>query len=388
MKKPYYFLFCFIVLNSFIYAQDDCNTQIEYIEVESEILNTKRQLKIQKPRNYDANPDKTYPLIFVFDADYLFEPVAGNVDFLSHWDEIPEAFVIGVNQSETRMDDGVYDKENFSPSRTGARFFDFIQVDIMPYLRENYRIGSFSVAVGHNYMANFMNLFLFTDKPLFQGYINLSPDIPEGFMPYIKDRLETIKQKTWYSLATGSKDIEYLKTKTDTFYENLSNIGNVNLSLSYTSAEGGNHYSLVTYALPYCITSIFEPYTPIDEAEYQNKLIKANDPVVYLKKKYDLIKELYGLEEAIRIGDVMQVYNLIAKQERWELCYELARIARDEFPASVLYNYFIGKYYQGVGEPRKAYNAYRAGYVYNEAGGITKDMLIEEADLLKEAFGY
>ena len=123
-----------IFFGFFANAQNDCNTQIEYIEVNSEILEATRQLKLQKPRNYDPEAKKTYPLIFVFDADYLFEPVAGITDYLSYWEEIPEAFVVGINQSGTRMSDGRYDKEDFLPTESGAKFFDFIQVEVLPAL--------------------------------------------------------------------------------------------------------------------------------------------------------------------------------------------------------------------------------------------------------------
>ena len=57
-------------------------SQALYRTYPSEILDEERQVKILKPRSYNKNPDKTYPLVIVLDGDYLFEPVAGNVDIL------------------------------------------------------------------------------------------------------------------------------------------------------------------------------------------------------------------------------------------------------------------------------------------------------------------
>jgi len=57
--------------------------QIRYIELESKYLQGPRRIKLQLPRNYEKNRTKEYPIILVFDADYLFEPVAGMVDYLS-----------------------------------------------------------------------------------------------------------------------------------------------------------------------------------------------------------------------------------------------------------------------------------------------------------------
>jgi len=381
--------FFFLLVSSFAgVAQEDCNTQIEYFEVSSEILNARRQLKLQKPRNYDPDSKKTYPLIFVFDADYLFEPVAGVTDYLSYWEEIPDAFVVGINQAGTRLDDGRYDREDFLPTESGARFFDFIQVEVLPMLRKEYNLGKFSVAIGHDYMANFINLFLFTDRYDFQGFINLSPDIPDGLMPYIQERLQNTEKKLWYNLATGSNDLGFLKAKTKKLYDSLSTLDNKNISISYKSFENTNHYTLVSYALPYCLTSIFQPYTSIDAEEFETKVANSDNPVAYLQEKYRLIDELYDLDTKMRLDDIMMVYKAIETSGNWEVCEDLARIAKNDYPATLLYNYFLGKYYQGIGEPKKAYKAYKSGYVYEEAGGITKDMILDEADVLKEAFGY
>ena len=41
--------------------------QTLYETIESEVLGTSRELKIQLPRNYEDNLEKSYPLIVVFD---------------------------------------------------------------------------------------------------------------------------------------------------------------------------------------------------------------------------------------------------------------------------------------------------------------------------------
>ena len=362
--------------------------QKDYIEVDSKILDQTRRIKVQLPRNYNPEEKKTYPLIFVFDGDYLFEPVAGVVDYLSYWEEIPEAFVIGINQVKQRIEDGNYDKINYVPVGTGAQFFDFIQFEILPYLKDNYNLGEFSVAVGHDYMANFMNLFLFSDKNPFQGYINLSPDIADGLLPYIKNELENSKSKIWYSVTTGSEDVESLKKKAKSINLSLSPIIEKNLSFSYKSFEETNHYTFVNYAIPYSLSEIFEPYTPIDEVEYQSKLSEAQNPVDYLEKKYNVINSLYDLDKTVRIDDIMQVAKAIEENKTPELYNDLSKLSKKHHPEKLLFDFFKGKYYQEIGKPKKAIKAYENAYAYDEAGGITKEMLLDEADRLKDLFGY
>ena len=136
-------------------------SQTIYESLESGFLGATRELKIQLPRNYEDNPEKYYPLIIVFDGDYLFEVVAGNVDYYSYWEDMPEAIVVGVNQTGSRAQDCNISLENYMPSKTGAQFYDFIENELLIYMTENYRSLNFRVAVGHGETANFMNYFLF-----------------------------------------------------------------------------------------------------------------------------------------------------------------------------------------------------------------------------------
>lgn len=363
-------------------------SQLENISVNSRILGENRGIKLQLPRNYDLDSKKTYPLIIVFDGDYLFEPVAGIVDYLSYWEEIPEVFVVGITQAGKRMDDGRYDTSDFLPISTGAQFYDFIELEVLKYMNENYNVGNFKVAVGHDYMANFINSFLFSSKSKFQGYINLSPDIPDGFVPFIKKGLESSTDRIWYSLTTGSDDLTFLKDKTKKMFDDFSSIENELVSISYKSFEDSNHYTFVVNALPFALQEMFEPYTPINKSEYDTKLSKAENPVDYLSKKYSDIKELYDVKIKIRIADIMLVSKFISEKESWEDYQDLARIAKQDYPETLLTDYFLGKYYQEIGEPKKAIRAYQSGYSYEEAGGITKEMMLDEAARLKKLFGY
>lgn len=382
MKKVILLLGLYVLSTIYGYAQ------IENISVNSKIMGERRVLKIQLPRNYEIKGEKTYPVIFVFDGDYLFEPVAGIVDYLSYWEEIPEAFVVGINQVGHRIEDGKYDTSDFLPIGPGARFFDFIELEVLKYMKENYNIGNFKIAVGHDYMANFINFFLFSSKSKFQGYINLSPDIPDGFVPFIKKSLESSNDRIWYSLTTGSDDLQFLKEKTKKIFDDFSEIENEFVSISYKSFEDSNHYTFVVNALPFALQEMFEPYTPINDSEYVTKLSEAENPVDYLTKKYNVINDLYDINIKIRLSDIMQVSKFITEKESWEDYQALARIAKKDYPETLLTDYFLGKYYQEIGEPKKAIRAYQSGYSYKEAGGITKDMMLDEAARLKEIFGY
>src|SRR5690625_3485017 len=125
-------------------------SQVLYEEFHSDKLDETRKLKIQLPRNYNSNIDKKYPLVLVLDGDYLFEPVAGNVDYFSYWEDMPESIVVGIIQGESRYHDCSYDHNTYLPDEFGSRFFEFIGLELVPYLDENFRTAKFIIGVGHD----------------------------------------------------------------------------------------------------------------------------------------------------------------------------------------------------------------------------------------------
>ena len=124
-----YLFFVLLLCCSITYT----NAQVKYETMESTILRETREIKIQLPRGYDANSDKVYPLFIVLDGDYLFEAVAGNVDYYAYWEDMPGAIVVGINQFEKRYDDCIYSEQNSLPIDKGAKFFEFIGLGLNVY---------------------------------------------------------------------------------------------------------------------------------------------------------------------------------------------------------------------------------------------------------------
>ncbi len=363
-------------------------SQIDYKEISSEILGSNRQLKIQLPRNYEANVEKSYPIIIVMDGDYLFEPVAGNVDYYSYWEEMPQVIVVGVNQVSSRDDDTYYDEVSNLPADTGAAFFEFLGLELMPYLDENYRTSSFRIAVGHDLTANFINYYLMKDPTLFQGYISLSPDLAPEMEERIVARLGAIDKKLFYYLATGTEDISVLRDPTLQLHSQIKQVSNDDLQYNFDNFEGATHYSLVGRAIPKALENMFSIYRPISKKEYQEKILKSDAPYDYLIDKYETVKTLFGLEDAVRINDYNAISSALEKKADWEGLEKLGQLARKQYPETMLGNYYIALSLEKSGEPKKAMRTYQNAFLLEEISFLTKDMMLDKADQIKEDFGY
>jgi predicted alpha/beta superfamily hydrolase len=379
----------FLLVTLCLFTSLFCSSQTIYEEFYSTKLDETRKLKIQLPRNYESNSEKVYPIVIVLDADYLFEPVAGNVDYFSYWEDMPESIVVGVMQGDGRYDDCNYDDTNFLPSDKGVDFFEFIGLELVPFIDENYRTAKFIIAVGHDFTANFINYYLFKDPPLFNGYINLSPDLAPLMDERLPEIIPSIEKKIYYYLATGTDDIQDLMENTEALNKSLAGLKSKNFEYFYDNFDGATHYSLAGRGIPNALEKIFSVYRPISKKEFKDVIMKLETPIhLYLTEKYQTIEDLFGLTNPIRVNDIIATATAAEKKKQWESLREIATLAKKQYPDTALGYYYLGRYYEETGEPKKAMRTYQGAYDKEEVEFITTDMLLDKADKIKEDFGY
>ena len=383
MKKPIIYLLFLIGSINFISAQ------VVYKTFESLKLGKTRELKIQLPRGYTSDKDKSYPLFIVLDGDYLFEAVAGNVDYYSYWEDMPEAIVVGVNQFDDRFDDTMYSAQNSLPIEKGAAFFEFIGAELIPFIETTYRTGKFKVAIGHGETANFINYYLLKEQPLFQAYIAISPELAPKMITYLPERLAKIQTKTFYYLTTTQNDSDSIRKMTEALNADVKVIENENLLYKYDTFEKPTHYSLPTHALPNALESIFHVFQPISKKEYQETILKLEtSPVAYLQEKYQTINDLFGIEKPVLINDFKAISAAIEKTRKFEYYEELSKMAQKQYPKTLLGSYYVARFYEETGDPKKAMKTYQSAYILDEIADISKDLMLEKADAIKADFGY
>ena len=363
--------------------------QVIYEDFNSKKLGETRKLKIQLPRNYDSNTQKKYPIVLVLDGDYLFEPVAGNVDYFSYWEDMPESIVVGIVQGNSRYDDGNYDAQNFVPEGKGADFFEFIGLELIPHIDKNYRTAKFIIGVGHDFTANFLNYYLFKNPPLLNGYINLSPDFAPKMEQRLVERIPEIPGKIFYYMATGTDDIKSLMKSADSLNEQLARLKSSTFNYYFDNFSGATHFSLVGRGIPNALEKIFSVYRPISKQEFDEVLMKMDTPVhQYLVEKYKVIEDLFGITNPIRINDFIATGTAAEKKSQWESIKELAALAKKQHPETILGDYYLGRYFEETGNPKRAMKTFQGAYNKKEVESLTINDLLDRADKIKADFGF
>ncbi|MBO6605564.1 alpha/beta hydrolase-fold protein [Psychroserpens sp.] len=362
------------------------SSQVIFEEYQSRQLNSKRQLKIKLPDNYDPESELKHPVIVVFDGEYLFGPVNGQVSFQTYFDEMPESIIVGVYQGKERFYDSFYDEVSGLPFESGQRFYNFVAQELIPYIDANYNTSKFKVAVGHNIMGNFINAFLFHDTPIFQAYINLSPDFQGKMNDNVATRLEWLEDDIFYYMATSDKDIKRIKEKIQTTNQQLNALDNQKLTYYYDELKGDSHYQLVTGALSKAMDRIFELYKPLDEKELREKVLPYEGTLDdYIVDRYERIDDLFGIFKPISEEELQQLVIIAEERKDLESVYKIGKLANKLNPNSSFGTYHMALYAEKLGKTKKAVKLYESALTLEDMSHIDREFILSHVEDLKIA---
>jgi hypothetical protein len=383
----------FIVLIMALFISQLAISQALYRAFPSDVLGEERNVKILKPRNYAANPEKTYPLVIVLDGDFLFEPVAGTVDYLSYWDQMPESFVIGINQRESRYDESQINRESGFPEPQSLKFMDFV-MELRQTMIDEYRVAPFTVLVGKDITANLASFYIMRKKIPISAFIQIAPEYSTLIKENLISKISQLEEYNYFYVATSENDNllnELITKETDSLFSTKKN-----LHLKHEAIKGSNEYTVATHAISRGLEFIFNEYQLIDEEKLLNEdlteeakfegLENKKDMVSVMDRileKYRMIKEVYGVDMKLRLVDLVTISNYVASKKDWDQLIDIGVLADKEYP-DLLYGRFIeGLGYEGLGRPSRAIKAFNIAYGLEPAVGINKDDVLDKIELLQ-----
>lgn len=350
----------------------------------SKKLNEKREIFISLPPSYEKNKSQKYPLLVLLDGDFLFSAFNGALSYGYYWDDLPELIIVGINQNNTREDDCAVNAESGLPEEKGNNFFEFIGMELIPQIEKNYRVAPFRIISGLDVTAGFLNLYLYKDQPVFNAYISFSPELPAEMEKNLPLRLAAIQQPLFYYHCTADGDLKKMRNRILAMDEEIKKINKPTLNYKFEDFKDASHYSVVLHAVPSALYQIFSVYQPISMTEFQEKIVKLPYGYAeYLKQKYESLEKSLGLKLQIRLSDFKAIEAAILKNNAINEFDELAQLADKNYPKSMLADYHMGMMYEKKGEFAKASKTYLRGFQKEEIGDLTKDMMYEKSEDMK-----
>jgi hypothetical protein len=352
---------------------------------ESFKLQERRNVKYYIPENY--NPERKYPLVVVLDAEYLFDQVVATSKFYSRFQGTPETLIVGIGQSENdlRLEDCAFEENTGLPADKGKNFFEFIGLEIVPYMVSAYNVAPFQMFVGYDITANFGNYYLFKEKSIFSAFISIAPYLAPEMESRVPARVADLDQTLFYHLIVPGE----LSEQTSQLNAALQQQNREGFQYFFDRYEEANEVSVATYGIGKAWDRTFDIFKPISPDEYREKILASEEPVFeYLRKKYETIETLFGFSKPVELNDIMAIYAGCRKKDDFESLKPLSDLCKEEFPDTMLGFYFEGEYYEQLGEPKKALRTFEKAFGMKEIDFLTKDMALEKMDALKADFGF
>lgn len=381
MSKKILLLVLFICSNA-IFSQKVTDT------IFSKRLNEEREITISLPPSYDKHPNQKFPILLLLDGDFLFDPFQGALSYGYYWDDLPEVIIVGITQNKNneREADCMVDETTGLPAEKGEGFFEFIGMELLPYIEKKYRAAPFKMIAGLDTTAAFLNFYLYKDNPVFDAYISMSPELPTGMEEQIPERLAVIDRPIFYYHSSADGDVKKMRNRIIALDEVAKKITKPTLNYRFDDFKGASHYSLVLNSIPSALYQIFSVYQPISTTEFNEKIATLPSGYVdYLIKKYDVIEKSLALKLPIRINDFKAIEAAILKNKAYDEFDKLSQLARKNYPKSMLADYELAQMYEKKGDNARAVKSYLSAFQREEIGDLTKDMMIERADELKKS---
>ncbi|WP_264565902.1 alpha/beta hydrolase [Flavobacterium sp. N3904] len=364
-------------------------SQIKILNFNSDKLQEKREIVISLPASYEKNPTKRYPLMILLDGDYLLNPFLGTVTYGAYWDDLPEVIIVAISQNKQneRATDCGLDEVTGMPDGKSVDFFDFIGLELVPFIQHDYRTTNFKIIAGHDTTAAFLNFYLYKGDPLFNAYISMSPELPVNMENELPNILSSIKQPIYYYLSTADGDVKNMQERIKKLDNSIREIKNPDLNYKFEYFKETSHFSLVLHSIPSALYQIFGVAQPISTLEYDEKIVTLKEGYVdYLTKKYDVIENSFGVKTPIRINDFKAIEAAILYNKDYNDLDALAILADKNYPKSMLGDYELATMFEYKGDNPRAVRYYMSGFNKEEIADLTKDMMFAKAEELKKTY--
>ncbi len=239
----------------------------EVATIRSEVLGENRTLNIYLPEGY--NDKATYPVIYLLDgtANEDFLHIAGLVQFFNMTFKMPNTIIVGIANIDRKRDftfptQKANLKKAYPTTGGSARFIDFIEKELQPYIKANYKTNDSTYLMGQS-LGGLLAAEILLKKPnLFSNYIITSPSLWWDDESLLKEAPALLAaqedKKKWVYIAVGNEG-KVMEKDAACLMKALQQSGKQNMKIDFVSLPKENHATILHNSV-YAAFSILYPY--------------------------------------------------------------------------------------------------------------------------------
>jgi predicted alpha/beta superfamily hydrolase len=395
LKELVFFSFLF---SSFLsVAQENKDKRITIGKVDSiysNILKEKRKIWIYTP---NKSTSAKLPVLYLFDGDGHFHSVTGLVQQLSQINGntiLPEMIVVGiVNTDRTRDLTPTHstwtkskdDNAVFNSSGGGAKFTDFLQKELIPFIEKKYSASPYRTLVGHS-MGGLMTINILLDRPeLFNAYIAIDPSLWWDHRVTLKKADQVLGKKKYNSTKlylsianTLRKGWDTAMARKDTsastfhirsnleFADILKKAKPNGLNWNYVYYKDDSHTSAPLISEYDGLRFIFDFYRHPEFADMTDPMHPLNLDSLFTAH-YANISKNFGYKVIPEQSRISQLGYIFLENDLIPHAFSCFNMNIRNYPKN--YNVFnnMGDYYRALNDTTKAIEFYRKSIILHES---------------------
>jgi len=169
-------LITIFVLFSFGFSQELTSNILlgQTMSIDSKYLNETREVFIHTPEGY-ANSTDSYPVLYVLDGQRNFFTASAISHYLGQNQQIPGLIVVGIPNTNRNRDFTPLKVPQNANTGGAENMLKFIDEELKPIIRNNYRAHDFDILFGHSLCGMFSIHTLFNYTEIFDAHIAASP---------------------------------------------------------------------------------------------------------------------------------------------------------------------------------------------------------------------
>lgn len=283
--------------NSMVYAEKH--------SLNSKAFDSPREYYVHLPESYQSNKQKKYPVLYVLHGQSGTLLAVASIEAISN--DIPELIVVGVHNSDG-MDLRPVILAGGEINNKGKSFRRFLLNELVPHIKQTYRVAGFSILLGHSGSGRFVLNSLLDDPGQFNAYVASSPSIEDNL---INNR---VKQKTLNLAATNTRLIITLANEGDHMqkpYKELvslySESDKTNSLFHHKEYPEQNHGSNSIVSQLYSFRTLFEGWRPSWEVKKMG--------LSSVQQHYQQLTARFGFEIELPPIELLQMSFVFS---RWE----------------------------------------------------------------------
>ncbi len=376
--KSYFFLF--LLLSAFVsctkaQTEKDPIKQVpskaaikvinDKFKLHSTLLGEEKEIYISLPHKYQEHV-QNYPVVYVLEAEYLFDATKTITDYMASRSKMPESIVIGIaNGAYDKRHEFNYERWNGKPDKMLA-FFD---QELIPYIEEHYRVNAHRSIIGLSPTTGFLYQSFLRQPAMFQGYIALSAHLEWDRVMGTKIIDEIMAKNnnsnyhnTTFYLGRAASDFPDYPGSKEAFEEaqqKLQNYSPKNVAIKIDIIKDDEHYLMALAGIQAGLKAI-HPNSLWRNPGLTGWQKDPNFAQSYYKAYYDKLSTQYGftiypVENAHGYGfSITGHLRLAQKWKQPEQVKSLALLGTYYFPNSATMRMALAETYKQEGKPELA----------------------------------